>query len=155
MDKAYVSFKPLFGLTERDVTFVTRAKKNMQYRIIERKGKIKSKGIVYDHIVALTGFYQSKHYPEYLRLVKYKDGETGNVYIFMTNNFNLCAKTIANCYKERWQIEIFFKTIIQNLKIKTFVGTSPHELKIQIWTALIAILILKYLRLCFNIEWSL
>lgn len=152
MDKAYVSFKPLYGLTQKDVTFVTRAKDNMQYKIIERNSKIKSKGIIFDRIVALTGFCKAKDYPEYLRLVKYKDKETGNVYVFMTNNFTLCAKTIANCYKERWQIELFFKWIKQNLKIKKFMGNSENAVYSQIWVALIYYLILSYHK--YKNKWS-
>ena len=90
--------------------------------------------------------YKSKDYPEQLRVVKYYDDETGKIYEFMTNNFTLSARTIADIYKSRWDIELFFKWIKQNLKIKTFIGTSENAVKIQIWTAMIAYLLTEYIR---------
>lgn len=146
MDRGYVKFKWFYELTKANIYFITRAKKNMNYKVVERQKKLKNKGIIKDNIIKLCGFYQKKDYPEELRLIKYKDVETGKVYEYITNNFDLCASTIADCYKERWQIELFFKWIKQHLKIKKFIGNSEQAIQFQIWTALIYYVILSYLK---------
>jgi len=143
-DKGYICFKFLEKINENKAFFVTRTKSNTQYKIIERKQKTR-KEIKADWIVAFSS-YKSKDYPEQLRVVRYYDKETKKTYEFMTNNFTLSAKTIADIYKSRWDIELFFKWIKQNLKVKTFIGTSENAVRIQIWTAMIAYLLTEYIR---------
>ncbi len=143
-DKGYICFKFLEKIDKNKAFFVTRTKSNTQYRIIERKKKNHDQ-IRADWIVKFKS-YKSKDYPEKLRVVRYYDEESKKTYEFMTNNFSLSAKTIADIYKARWDIELFFKWIKQNLKIKTFIGTSENAVKIQIWTAMIAYLLTEFIR---------
>lgn len=152
MDRGYIDFKWFHSLNENGTFFITRAKKNMNYKVVERRKILKNKGIIKDHVIKLCGFYMKKDYPGKLRLVKYKDVETGKVYEFLTNNFNFSSRTIADCYKERWQIELFFKWVKQHLKIKKFIGNSEHAIQFQIWTALIYYVILSYLK--FKGKWN-
>jgi len=143
-DKGYICFEYLEKINKNRAFFVTRTKSNTQYRIIKRQQKTR-KEIKADWIVTFSS-YKSKDYPEQLRVVRYYDEETKKSYEFMTNNFDLSAKTIADIYKSRWDIELFFKWIKQNLKIKTFIGTSENAVKIQIWSAMIAYLLTEYIR---------
>jgi hypothetical protein len=143
-DKGYICFDFLAKINTNRAFFVTRTKTNTQYRIIERQMKTHP-DIRADWIVEFSS-YKSKDYPEKLRVVRYRDQETKKIYEFMTNNFALSAKSIADIYKSRWDIELFFKWIKQNLKIKTFIGTSENAVKIQIWTALIVYLLTEYIR---------
>lgn len=143
-DKGYICFEFLEKINKNKAFFVTRTKTNTQYKIIARQQRTQ-KGIKADWTVAFNS-YKSKEYPEQLRVVRYYDEETKKTYEFMTNNFTLSAKTIADIYKSRWDIELFFKWIKQNLKIKTFIGTSENAVKIQIWTAMIAYLLTEYIR---------
>jgi len=143
-DKGYICFKFLEKINKNRAFFVTRTKSNTQYKIIKRQPKSRE-GIKADWIVSFSS-YKSKDYPKQLRVVRYYDKETKKIYEFMTNNFTLSAKTIADIYKSRWDIELFFKWIKQNLKIKTFIGTSENAVKIQIWTAMIAYLLTEYIR---------
>jgi len=152
MDKAYIKFKWFFTLTQHNIYFITRAKRNMNFKVVNRQKKLKSKGIIKDNIIRLCGYKQQKDYPETMRLIKYKDVETGKIYEYITNNFDLCARTIADCYKERWQIELFFKWIKQHLKIKKFIGNSENAIQFQIWTAMIYYVILSYLK--FKSKWK-
>jgi putative transposase len=144
MDKAYLCYDFLEKIRENKAFFVIRTKINSQYRIIERRKRTGS-GVKADWIVEITGS-KSKDYSERLRIVRYYDAGTKQTYEYYTNNFNLSAKTIADIYKSRWDIEIFFKFIKQNLKIKTFFGTSENAVRIQIWTAMIALLLVEYIR---------
>ena len=146
IDKAYIDFKWLWGLHNQSVYFVSRAKKNMQYRVIGQLPTNKKKGIISDEEIKLIGPKTSKRYPEKLRLVTYYDEEKEKIYSFLTNNFKLAASTIAQIYKARWDIELFFKWIKQNLKIKTFLGTSKNAVLTQIWTAMIYYLLLAYIK---------
>lgn len=143
-DKGYICFEFLEKINKNKAFFVTRTKTNTQYKIIARQQRTQ-KGIKADWTVAFSS-YKSKDYPEQLRVVRYYDKETKKTYEFMTNNFTLSAKTIADIYKSRWDIELFFKWIKQNLKIKTFIGTSENAVKIQIWTAMIAYILTEYIR---------
>jgi putative transposase len=152
MDRGYIDFKWFNSLTKNGIFFISRAKKNMNYKVIERKKVVQGKGVIKDDVIELCGFYMQKDYPEKLRLVKYKDDVTGKVYEYITNNFNLCPRTIADCYKERWQIELFFKWIKQHLKIKKFIGNSENAIQFQIWTALIYYVLLSYLK--FKSKWG-
>lgn len=108
-----------------------------------------------DEIIALSGYYQSKDYSGSLRLIRYYDKETDKTLIFLTNNFSLCSLTIAQIYKARWQIEIFFKWIKQNLKIKTFLGTSKNAVLTQIWVAMCYYLLLAYIKYQTQYKYSL
>ena len=155
MDRGYIDYE-LFGRwTQNGVSFVTRQKENARYRILEEKSIPKHRNILRDQIIEMEGFYSHQKYPGHLRRVEVWDEENERVIVLLTNHMTFGATTIAAIYKDRWQIEIFFKTIKQNLRIKTFVGTSPNALLIQIWTALIAVLILKYLKFRSSFVWSI
>ncbi len=155
IDRGCVDYA-LFGRwTEEGVYFVTRLKDNASYRVIKRLPLPKNRNILKDEIIRLSGFYAERGCPYELRKIEVMDKETGDTVVLLTNHLTFGATTISAIYKDRWQIEIFFKTLKQNLRIKTFVGTSANALKIQIWTALIAILILKYLKALSTFGWSL
>ena len=125
---------------------VTRLKSNAKYRVVERHEVLKSKGLTSDQIIEFTGVETSKKCPIKLRRVGYRDEASGKHYVFLTNNFKLCAKTIADIYKARWQVELFFKWIKQNLKIKSFIGTSKNAVLTQIWIAMCVYLLIAFLR---------
>lgn len=144
-DRAYVDFSWLYSLDKRKNYLVTRLKKNIRYKVVERRCVQKSKGVTSDQTIELTG-PKACDCPIPLRRVGYKDPDTGKHYFFLTNNFHLAAKTIADIYKDRWQIELFFKWLKQNLKIKTFLGTSKNAVMTQIWIALITMLVLAYMK---------
>ena len=155
VDRGYVDFKLFRTWEEAGVFFVTRQKGNAHYRIVEERAVPKNRQILRDDTIELLGHYTHKKYPEQLRRIELWDEENEQVIVLLTNHLDFGATTIAAIYKDRWQIEIFFKTIKQNLKIKTFVGTSANALLTQIWTALIAILVLKYLKHRSQYQWSL
>jgi len=115
----------------------------------------KNRNILKDQIIEFTGYYSKKKCPYQLRRIEVWDKDNEKIIVLLTNHVKFGSTTIAAIYKDRWQIEIFFKTIKQNLKIKTFVGTSANALMIQIWTALISILVLKYLKFKSTFSWSL
>jgi len=144
LDRGYLCFKTLANIGKNKAFFVTRIKSNTQYKII-KKMKTTGNGIQKDCIVSFTGI-KSTDYPELVRLIRFKNHEDNKVYDYITNNFTLSASTIANIYKSRWDIELFFKWIKQNLKVKTFIGTSENAVLIQIWIAAIAYLLTEYLR---------
>ena len=135
MDRGYVDFRRLHAFHVAHAFFVTRTKSNMKYHRVYSWPVEKSKGIMADQTVALDGFYTSKDYPEHLRRISFRDPDTGKRLVFMTNNFTLPAETVAALYKKRWQVELFFKWIKQNLRIKHFYGTSENAVKAQIWIA--------------------
>lgn len=139
MDRGYLDFKALYLIHTAQSFFVTRAKSNTKMRrLYSRKimKEEKEQGIRCDQVVVFTGYYAKKNYPEKLRRIKYYDRKTKRYYIFLTNNFLLPALTIAKLYKYRWQIELFFKWIKQNLKIKVFWGRSENAVKTQIWISI-------------------
>jgi hypothetical protein len=146
IDKAYLDYNWLACLNKKGVFFVTRAKDNMNYLATGQHKPIKNRNVVRDDLITLTGFYARQKYPDKLRLVGYLDPETDKYYEFLTNNFALSAKTIADIYKSRWQIELFFKWIKQNLKIKSFLGTTPNAVLTQIWVAMCYYLLLVYIK---------
>lgn len=154
MDRAYVDYSWFNSLNNNGVFFVTRQKRNAIYRIIERRDVIKSKGLTCDQTILLTGT-KAETCPFPLRRIGYRDPETGKHYVFLTNNFHLAAKTIADIYKSRWQIELFFKCIKQNLKIKSFVGTSKNAVMTQIWIAMCTYLLLAWIKFSSQIDRSL
>jgi len=154
-DRGYNDYA-LFGRwTAQGVYFVTRMKDNALYEVVGEKEVPRNRNILKDEMIELRGPKAIEKCPYPLRRIEVYDPETEEVVVFLTNNLKLGATTIAAIYKERWQIEIFFKALKQNLKIKTFVGTSANAVKIQIWTALIAMLILRFLQLRSKIHWSL
>jgi len=136
MDRAYVDFYRLYQLHQCSAIFVTRSKTNTGLRRIYSQKVDKSTGVIFDQIVVLTGYYSKRDYPEKLRRIKYFDNEKGRSFIFLTNQFTLPAITIAELYRSRWRVEIFFKWIKQHLRIKSFYGTSENAVKTQIWIAI-------------------
>ena len=154
-DKGYTSFAWYKSLDDKGVFFVTRIKRNARYDVVDRKDVSRFKHIYSDQILKLNGFYSSQKYPDKLRRIRSKDPETGKIITILTNNFTWSAKTIAQIYKERWQIELFFKCIKQQLKVKSFVGTSQNALLSQLWVALITYLLLSYLKFKSKFAWSI
>jgi hypothetical protein len=146
VDRAYIDYTWLYSLTRRKLFFVTKVKRNMQYTVTGQQDVPQNKGIISDCRIQLTGQQSRAKYPKTLRLVTCVDQETGEVHTFFTNNFKLAARTIADLYKSRWDIEIFFKWIKQNLKIKSFLGTSKNAVMIQIWAAVIYYLLLAFIK---------
>lgn len=154
MDRAYVDYRLFASWCEAGVFFVTRAKSNMDYTVLERQ-KVPERGnVIANEIIELTGT-RGAECPHRLRRVVVWDEERDREIVLLTNIMHLAASTVGAIYKDRWQIELFFKALKQNLKIKTFVGTSENAVKVQIWTALIAMLLLKFLQLKSSFGWSL
>lgn len=154
-DRGLIDYQQWGQWTTQGVYFVTLLKSNADYQVVQQNELPKNKNIITDQLIKLKGFYSQQKCPHYLRLVEKWDPQKEEIITFVTNNLKLAASTIAAIYKDRWQIEIFFKAIKQNLRIKTFIGTSFNAVMIQIWTALIAILLLKYLKARSTINWSL
>ena len=155
IDRGYTDYALFARWTRAGVFFVTRQKSNAHYRVIERRPVPENRNIRKDQFITFKGYYARKHYPFPLRRIEVWDQEKREKIVLITNHLSFGSTTIATIYKDRWQIEIFFKTTKQNLKIKTFVGTSPNALMVQIWTALIAVLILKYLKFKSRFAWSI
>ena len=154
-DRGYNDYE-LFGKwTFEFVYFVTRMKDNAVYKVIRKNKASTNLRILKDEIIELSGPGAFEKCPYRLRRIEFNNGEKAEILVFLTNHMKLAASTIAAIYKDRWQIESFFRDIKQNLKIKTFVGTSANAVKIQIWTALIAMLILRFLQLRSQFKWSL
>lgn len=155
MDRGYIDYELFWKWTGDDVYFVTRQKDNAHYHVLEEKPIPRNGNILRDQIIELGSFASQQKYPGVLRRLEVWDEENERTIVLLTNHMTFGATTIAAIYKDRWQIEIFFKVIKQNLRIKTFVGTSQNALLTQIWTALIAVLILKYLKYRSSFMWSL
>ena len=136
MDKGYVDFKRLYRMAVGSATWITRAKDNMKYKRLYSAPTDRSTGVICDQTIVLLGFYSRKDYPDKMRRIKYKDPETKITYEFITCNFKTEAITICKLYKQRWQVELFFKWIKQNLRIKVFYGTSKNAGYTQIWIAI-------------------
>ncbi len=154
MDRAYIDFGRLYTLHTLKAYFVTRAKKNFQFQRRYSHPADRSTGVICDQSVMLTGFYAKKNYPEILRRIKYRDPD-GRLLIFLTNDFSLPALMVAELYKGRWQIELFFKWIKQHLRIKVFFGTSANAVKTQIWIAVCVYLLVAITKKRLRIEQSL
>ena len=154
MDRAYVDYALFAKWTEAGVFFVTRTKRNMDYAVVESKDVPNRGNVLSDDIIELTGT-RGADCPHLLRRITVWDPEKDREIELLTNIMHLAASTIAAIYKDRWQIELFFKALKQSLKVKTFVGTSENAVKIQLWTALIAMLLLKFLQLKSTFGWSL
>ena len=155
MDRGYVDYKRLYRIHLCGSFFVTRAKDNMNYRRLYSHQKDKDAGVIYDQTIMQNNFYASRDYPEKMRRIKFKDAETGKVLIFLTNNFNLTANEIAQLYKHRWKIELFFKWIKQHLKIKSFWGHSENAVKTQVWIAVSVYVLVAIAKKKFMLKQSL
>jgi hypothetical protein len=155
MDRGYVDYALFARWKKEGVWFVSRQKGNANYTVIEERPVPINRSIVKDQLIALNVYYSKKYYPHPLRRIEVWDEMKKESIVLLTNHMTFGATTIAAIYKDRWQIEVFFKTIKQNLKIKTFVGTSANAVMIQIWTALIALLLLKYMTFRSHFGWSL
>ena len=146
IDRGYNDYAWYNQLTEKGIFFVTRLKSNAKTCVVSRRMVLSGKGLTSDQTIEFTGALTVKKCPIQLRRIGYRDPETGKHYIFLTNNFKLAAKTIADIYKARWQVELFFKWIKQNLKIKSFIGTSKNAVMAQIWIALCVYLLLAFIK---------
>ena len=146
MDRGYIDFARLYIFQNFSSYFVIRAKTNIKFKRLYSRQVDKTTGLRCDQTIVLTGFYSSKGYPDKIRRIKYFDSKTNKLFVFLTNNFNLPALTIAELYKSRWQIELFFKWIKQHLKIKSFYGTSENAVKTQIWIAISVYLLVAIIK---------
>ena len=155
MDRAYVDFSRLYDLNLGSAFFVTRAKSNLQCRRLYSHPVDKTLGLRYDQTILLTGFYSSRGYPDKLRRIKYYDSKTEKTFIFLTNNFVLPAMTIAELYRCRWQVELFFKWIKQHLRIKSFFGTTENAVKTQVWIAVSVYVLVAIIKKRLNLNASL
>jgi hypothetical protein len=166
MDRGYIAYDYFHAWTQLGIFFVTRAKSNMSYKVVEHlpipggkfsgsKKSIEKSRVLSDSIIKLTGTSSYSKCPSHLRLVNYWDVDSQREFEYLTNNFKLSSKTICDVYKDRWAIESFFKAIKQNLKIKSFLGTSYNAVRIQLYTALISMLILKYIQFMASASCSL
>lgn len=153
MDRAYNDYGQYGDWTTQEVYFVTRMKNNTQFSVIEKRIPPARRHILSDELIVLTGD-SADRCPGTLRLVRAIDPKTGDIIALLTNNLKLGASTISGIYRERWRIEEFFRLLKQNLKIKTFIGTSENALLIQIWTALTSLLLLKWLHFISKANWS-
>jgi len=155
IDLGYIDYTLYARWTTDGVFFVTRQKENAAYRVVEERTVPRNRNILTDQLIEFTGSKAHQNCPCRLRRVAVWDRTNHRTIVLLTNHLTFGATTVAKIYKDRWQIESFFKTLKQNLKIKTFVGTSKNALLVQIWTALIAILLLKYLKFRSTLKWSL
>jgi len=155
MDRGYLDFARLYTISQACAFSVIRAKSNLKCRRVYSHPIDKDTGLICDQSVMLTGFYQAKDYPDKLRRIKYYEAETDKTLVFLTNNFTLPAMTIADLYRCRWQVELFFRWVKQNLRIKTFYGTSENAVKAQIWIAVSVYLLVAIMKKRLKIEASL
>jgi hypothetical protein len=153
MDRGFVDFGWFGQLNQNGVVFVTRIKTDTRYEVVEHRPVVVGSGVIADDVIRLTSPATCKRYPETLRLVTIETEQSERL-SFLTNQMTLAASTIAEIYKDRWQIEVFFKLIKQNLRIKSFIGTSANAVWTQIWTALIAMLVIRFLQLKARFGWS-
>lgn len=155
MDRGYLDFERLYQMSNCLAYFVIKAKSNLRFRRQYSQPVDKATDVKFDQIGVLKGYYTSKKYPAQLRCIKYHDVETQKTLIFLTNNFNLPALTIAELYRRRWQVELFFKWIKQNLRIKRFYGTSENAVKTQIWIAITVYVLVAMIKKRLKIDISL
>jgi len=155
MDRGYNDYSLFADWTENRIFFVTRLKDNADYTVIQERAVPQNRNILADQLIQFDGHYARKKCPHILRKVVVWDKEQERQIVLLTKHLEFGAATISAIYKDRWQIELFFKALKQNLKVKTFVGTSENALYIQIWTALIAMLLIKYLQFKSKFSWSL
>ena len=155
MDRGYLDFARLFHINQWAAFFVIRAKSNFQFHRIYSHPTEQDTGVKCDQTIRLAGFYPSKGYPDKLRRIKYFDSTTGKTFAFLTNNFTLPAQTIADLYRCRWQVELFFKWIKQHLRIKSFFGTSENAVKSQVWIAVSVYILVAIIKKRLKITTSL
>jgi transposase len=155
MDKAYVDYARLFQLHTARAFFVTRTKDNIQAQLVQEFTVDTSAGLISDRHVRLTGLNSAKRYPEALRCVRFTDPESNKTLEFLTNNFALPAITICALYKQRWQVELFFKWIKQHLRIKSFYGTTENAVKTQVWIAISTYVLIAIMKKRLNLQHSL
>jgi hypothetical protein len=155
MDRGFTDFTRWFTLHQALAFFIIRAKSNLQFRRVYSRLVDKSTGLIYDQTIALTSIKANKGYPQHLRCIKFHDAEHDRDLVFLTNNFELPALTIAQLYRCRWQVELFFKWIKQHLRIKRFYGTTENAVKIQIWIAISIYVLVAIVKKRFKIESSL
>jgi Domain of unknown function (DUF4372)/Transposase DDE domain len=155
MDRAYLDFERLHTLHQAGAFFVTRSRARLDARRIYSAPTDRTTGIICDQTIALNGHYSHHHYPDHLRRIRFKDPESGNTLIFLTNQFALPALTISGLYKARWQVELFFKWIKQHLRIKRFYGTSENAVKSQIWIAVSVYVLVAIVKKRLGIDASL
>lgn len=153
-DRGYVDYTRLYRITQLSAFFVVRAKSNLNFERMYSSKVDKSTGVMCDQVGRFKGFYVSRQYPEKIRRVKYYDAEFNRTFVFLTNNMELTAEQIALLYKNRWQVELFFKWIKQHLKIKSFWGTSENAVRIQIFCAIIAYCLVAIIGFDLKIERS-
>ena len=155
MDRGYLDFTRLYALHQAQAFFVTRAKSNTRFRRVYSAPVDRGTGIICDQTVALTGVISRRDYPEHLRRIRFKDPKTGKTLVFLTNNFALPVATICALYKNRWQVELFFKWIKQHLRIKKFYGNSENAVKPQIWIAISVYVLVAIVKKRLNLDASL
>ncbi len=155
LDRGYLDFQRLYRFVLAGAFFVTRTKAGVQLNRLTSRPVDRSTGVCSDHVVWLRTFQSASHYPERLRRVRYRDLESGKVLVFLTNNFDLPALAIAQLYKCRWQVELFFKWIKQNLRIKHFFGTTDNAVKTQVWIAVCVYVLVAIVRKQLAVEISL
>ncbi len=155
MDRGYLDFARLYNLHQAGAFFVTRAKRGMDARRVYSAATDRVAGVICDQAITMNGFYISKDYPEHLRRIRFKDPASGKTLVFLTNNTTLPALTIAALYKNRWQVELFFKWIKQHLRIKKFLGTSENAVKTQIWCAVSTYVLIAIVKKELHLEASL
>lgn len=155
MDRGYIDYAKLYRFEQAHAYYIVRAKKNLKFRRQYSNNIEKGTGVKYDQRGVLTGYYQRKHYSSKLRRIKYHDTEQNRDFVFLTNNFMLSAKSVAELYRSRWRVELFFKWIKQHLHIKKFFGTDQNAVKTQIWIAVCAYLLVAIMRKKLNIERSM
>jgi transposase len=155
VDRGYVDFERLYRLHQAGAFFVTRAKSNLDAHRVYSAATDRSSGVIADQTIALDGHYTRQDYPVHLRRVRFRDSESGRTLVFLTNQTTLPALTICDLYKSRWQVELFFKWIKQNLRIKQFYGTSENAVKSQIWIAVSVYLLVAIVQKRLNLEASL
>ncbi len=155
MDRGFTDFARLFALHQRQAFFIIRAKSNLACRRVYSHPVDKATGLRCDQAVALTGYYKTKDYPQHLRRIKVYDAEHDQDLVFLTNNFDLPALTVAQLYRCRWQVELFFKWIKQHLRIKAFYGTTKNAVKTQIWIAITVYVLVTIIKKRLNLDASL
>jgi len=155
MDRGYLDFERLYRIKENLGYFIIRAKKNMKFYRTQSNKVDKSTGLCCDQVIRLSVYKTRKCYPDKLRRVKYHDRETNKILVFLTNNFDIPALTVAELYRNRWRVELFFKWIKQHLKIKSFFGTSPNAVKTQIWIAISIYVMIAIIRKMEKLELNL
>ena len=155
MDRAYLDYARLFNLAQAGAFFVIRAKSNLDFRRVYSAATDRQAGLICDQTIALCGQRPSKYYPQHLRRIRFKDPETGKTLVFLTNQFQLPALTICALYKSRWQVELFFKWIKQNLRIKCFFGRSENAVKTQIWIAVSTYVLIAIIKKRLDLDISL